>query len=151
MDFWHWAEQGISYLIIAVGLAVSFGAMINHFTEFRTRMKKPHYDLVEKVEKISSQLEELPNIKSSLDRLIDEHEHVMEGMRNLCKNEIRGIWLVSSERGSISPTELDCANRLADSYFALGGNHYIHGLLDRMNKRMKIEGETIETLEVVND
>lgn len=44
------------------------------------------------------------------------------------------------ERGYITPLSLDTVNRMADSYFKLGGNHYIHALVKHMNEDMEIRG-----------
>lgn len=44
------------------------------------------------------------------------------------------------ERGYITPMSLETVNRMADSYFALGGNHYIHALMNHMNDGMEIKG-----------
>ena len=38
--------------------------------------------------------------------------------------------------------ELDTLNRLADSYFALGGNHYIHEVVKKANA-LPVGGEEI--------
>lgn len=56
--------------------------------------------------------------------IVDKYEHV-------------------SERGYITPMSLDTVNRMADSYFALGGNHYIHALVSHMNNDMEIKGRPI--------
>lgn len=66
-----------------------------------------------------------------------------ESQRNQLKADIAELYERSGERGYITPMELDSANRMADSYFALGGNHYIHAVLHRMNENMKIKGEAI--------
>lgn len=47
------------------------------------------------------------------------------------------------ERGYITPMSLETVNRMADSYFALGGNHYIHALMNHMNDGMEIKGVPI--------
>lgn len=47
------------------------------------------------------------------------------------------------ERGYITPMSLDIVNRMADSYFELGGNNYIHALMNHMNEGMQIKGVPI--------
>lgn len=48
-----------------------------------------------------------------------------------------------TERGSITPMSLDTVNKLADSYFKLGGNSYIKALMHHMNNDMEIKGRPI--------
>lgn len=50
---------------------------------------------------------------------------------------------IVTERGYITPMSLETVNRMADSYFALGGNHYIHALMNHMNDGMPIKGVPI--------
>lgn len=86
---------------------------------------------------------DLMAMKGAIDKMASEHEALMECNRNQNKNEIVGLYQGAVQRGYITPFELDCANRLADSYFELGGNHYIHALIGRMNDEMPIVGEPI--------
>ena len=41
--------------------------------------------------------------------------------------------------------ELESVNREFDSYKKLGGNHYIHSLVRRMNEEIPVKGEPIPT------
>lgn len=52
---------------------------------------------------------------------------------------------IVQERGFITPMSLETVNRMADSYFALGGNHYIHALMNHMNEGMLVKGVPIPT------
>ena len=82
-----------------------------------------------------------------LDSLLAEHDALMESQRNQIKAQIVSIYQIATSRGYITPMELDTVNRMADSYFALGGNHYIHALVKRMNCDMPIVGEPIPETE----
>lgn len=76
--------------------------------------------------------------------LIGEHRKLMECNRNQNKAMIVSLFEDARSRGDVvTPMELDTANRLADSYFALGGNHYIHTVIKQLNE-MEIIGEPIE-------
>lgn len=44
------------------------------------------------------------------------------------------------ERGYITPLSLDTVHRMADSYFALGGNTYVKALVKHMDNDMEIRG-----------
>lgn len=87
---------------------------------------------------------ELLEIKNQFETLIEEHHALMECNRNQNKAMIVSRFEEAKARGGIvTPMELDTANRLADSYFELGGNHYIHSVIKQMNA-MEIIGEPIE-------
>lgn len=73
-----------------------------------------------------------------------EHSILLESQRNQLKAQIVQIYETATTRGYISHMELDTLNRLADSYFALGGNHYIHCVVRQANA-LPIGGEEIPT------
>ena len=85
---------------------------------------------------------ELMSAKADLAQLIVEHGILMESQRNQLKAQIVRIYERAKERGYITHMELDTMNRLADSYFALGGNHYIHAVVKKANA-MPVGGEAI--------
>jgi len=63
--------------------------------------------------------------------------------KNQLKAQIVAAYERSMERGCITPMELETVNRMVDSYFALGGNNYIHALVKRLNDDIPVRGETI--------
>jgi len=69
-----------------------------------------------------------------------EHKILLESQRNQLKASIVQIFEKAQERGWITAMELESLNRMADSYFALGGNHYIHAVVKQANE-MPIRGE----------
>lgn len=69
-----------------------------------------------------------------------EHKILLESQRNQLKASIVQIFEKAQERGFITAMELESLNRMADSYFALGGNHYIHAVVKQANE-MPIRGE----------
>lgn len=69
-----------------------------------------------------------------------EHKVLLESQRNQLKASIVALYERAVERGYVTPMELDTANRMADSYFALGGNHYVHAVIARLNET-EIRGE----------
>ena len=87
--------------------------------------------------------DEYKALEAKLDELLEEHAALMECNRNQNKSRIVEIYQTASLRSYITPMELDTVNRLADSYFKLGGNHYVHALVRRMNDEMPIVGEPI--------
>ena len=66
-----------------------------------------------------------------------------ESQRNQLKAGIVDKYERAKYRGYVTPMELDSANRLADSYFALGGNHHVHAIMKHLNEDMEINGEEI--------
>lgn len=66
-----------------------------------------------------------------------------ESQRNQLKADIVAMYEKVTERGWITPMSLDTVNRMADSYFALGGNHYIHALVEHMNHDMEVIGKPV--------
>ena len=75
--------------------------------------------------------------------VLDEFNTLKDSQRNQLKAAIVEKYENVHERGYITPMSLDTVNRMADSYFALGGNHYIHALLKRMNEDMEVRGVPI--------
>lgn len=76
-------------------------------------------------------------------KLGDEWEILKESQRNQLKAAIVQAYERGYEREFITPMELDTVNRMADSYFALGGNHYIHAIIRKLNQEIEVKGEQI--------
>lgn len=74
---------------------------------------------------------------------IKELQVLKESQKEQLKAAIVDKYEHVNERGYITPMSLDTVNRMADSYFALGGNHYIHALLNHMNNDMEVKGRPI--------
>lgn len=72
-----------------------------------------------------------------------QHEVLLESQRNQLKAHIVEIYERAMERGYITPMELETVNREYDSYKALGGNHYIHSLVRRLNEEIPVRGEPL--------
>lgn len=79
--------------------------------------------------------------------LTKQWDVLRESQRNQLKASIVSAYEHASERGYITPMELDTCNRMTDSYFALGGNHYIHAVIKRLNEDVEIKGEPIPETE----
>lgn len=106
---------------------------------------------VTKAKSFSGEHHELIEIKDEFKELMEQHTILMESQRNQLKAQIVEIYERAKSRESdqswnkpwvISFMELDTLNRLADSYFALGGNHYIHSIVKKANE-MAVGGEEI--------
>lgn len=95
----------------------------------------------------SEEHSQLMSMKETIEEMAAEHKALTDSQRNQLKSQIVGIYLAAKTRGYITPVELDTLNRLADSYFELGGNHYIHTIVRRANHELQIVGESIESLE----
>lgn len=76
-------------------------------------------------------------------QLSDQWDVLRDAQRNQLKAAIVDLYERTKERGYITPMELDTLNRMADSYFQLGGNHYIHAVVKRANEELEISGEPI--------
>lgn len=79
-------------------------------------------------------------VRKELGDFRKEHRILLESQRNQLKASIVQIYERALERGYITAMELETLNRMADSYFALGGNHYIHAVVKQANA-MEIRGE----------
>lgn len=106
---------------------------------------------VTKAKSFSGEHHELIEIKDEFKELMEQHTILMESQRNQLKAQIVEIYERAKSRKSdqnwnkpwvISFMELDTLNRLTDSYFALGGNHYIHSIVKKANE-MEVGGEEI--------
>lgn len=86
---------------------------------------------------------ELMEVKDKFTNYSSEHKVLMESQRNQLKSDIVKTYEQAKSRGDkITYMELDTMNREADSYFDLGGNHYIHAIVAKANK-MELFGEVI--------
>lgn len=56
-----------------------------------------------------------------------------ESQRNQLKNQIVVRAQEAEERGWITPYGLESVMRMADSYYGLGGNSYIHAVVKRLD------------------
>ena len=74
-----------------------------------------------------------------------QHATLMESQRNQLKASIVATYERVVARGWITPMELESVNREFDSYKKLGGNHYIHSLVRRINEEIPVKGEPIPT------
>lgn len=72
-----------------------------------------------------------------------QHEVLLESQRNQLKASIVGTYEECVERGHITPMELETVNREFDSYKALGGNHYVHSLIRRLDEEVPVCGEPL--------
>ena len=74
------------------------------------------------------------------------HEALVDSQRTQIKNTLVHIYETAKEKGYILATELEVANRLADCYYRLGGNSYIHIIMKHLNAdiEIKIVGEIPE-------
>lgn len=106
---------------------------------------------VTKAKDFSGEHHELIEIKDEFKRLMEQHAILMESQRNQLKAQIVEIYERCQSRKDdtdwnhswlISYMELDTLNRLADSYFSLEGNHYIHSIVKKANA-MEVGGEEI--------
>lgn len=75
--------------------------------------------------------------------VLKEFSVLKQSQQDQLKAQIVDKYEVVIERGYITPLSLDTVNRMADSYFALGGNHYIHALMQHMNNDMEVRGKPL--------
>lgn len=75
--------------------------------------------------------------------IVKEFAVLKQAQQDQLKANIVEKYETVQERGYITPLSLDIVNRMADSYFKLGGNHYIHALVKHMNEDMEIRGVPI--------
>lgn len=57
MDFGTWIEAGCGYLAVMLAAAASLGAVLNHVREWVGIVRKPHNDLMDRVDGIEDRLE----------------------------------------------------------------------------------------------
>lgn len=57
MDFGTWIEAGGGYLAVMLAAAASLGAVLNHVREWVGIVRKPHNDLMDRVDGIEDRLE----------------------------------------------------------------------------------------------
>ena len=89
--------------------------------------------------------EAIDGLKESVAGIVEILDAIRESQRAQVKNEILSKYTECQQRGYITPMELETANKAAKSYYRLGGNNYIHALMDRMNHEFLVVGEPIPT------
>lgn len=106
--------------------------------------------LLNRLKVFNEQHEGLVELKSRFEELEADysltHEALIDSQRTQIKNTLVHVYNTSKEKGYILATELEVANRLADCYYKLGGNSYIHILMKHLNAdaEIKIVGEIPE-------
>lgn len=80
---------------------------------------------------------------AKISSIAKEFSVLKQSQQDQLKAAIVDKYEVVQERGYITPMSLETVNRMADSYFALGGNNYIHALMNHMNEGMPIKGAPI--------
>lgn len=55
-EFWPWVSQGGGYLIVIAAACASIGAAANHVREWVTIVRRPHNELLERVDDIDDKL-----------------------------------------------------------------------------------------------
>ncbi len=69
-----------------------------------------------------------------------EFDALKESQRNQLKASIVRSYDEARERGYVTAAELDTMHRSAESYWALGGNSYIHAIMSHADT-MEVRGE----------
>lgn len=82
-------------------------------------------------------------IMRKFNSILSEFKELKESQRNQIKSQIVARYEYSKREGYITYLELETTNRLADSYFALGGNNYVHALMGKINSEVEVRGEPI--------
>ena len=78
MDFGTWLEAGGGYLTVMLAAAASLGAVLNHVRVWVGIVKKPHNDLLERVD----------GIECELKKAVEQHEEYEERFsRDLKRHE----------------------------------------------------------------
>lgn len=112
------------------------------------RLTGEHSELMELPKKMGDMETRINARFDGLDSRMDVLESEMADERSLTVADLKArIVAVServSERGYITPRELEAVNDLADHYFARGGNHYIHAVMLALNEHTPIKGEPID-------
>ena len=72
-----------------------------------------------------------------------EFDALKESQRNQLKASIVRSYDEARERGYVTAAELDTMHRRAESYWALGGNSYIHAVMQHADT-MEVRGELPE-------
>lgn len=99
---------------------------------------------VSQLSEFRAEHEALMQIRAEFESFRAEHEALLESQRNQLKGSIVARYEHAVETGNvITPLALDVTNRDYDSYKALGGNHYVHTLMRRMNEEMTVAGEPL--------
>lgn len=75
--------------------------------------------------------------------LFADFQELKESQRNQIKSQIVNTAEHCKKQGYITYMQLETFNRLADSYYKLGGNSYIHTVVDRANNELNVTGDPI--------
>ncbi len=143
-------EQLFSVLHSALPSIASF-MVISVITYFVTKLKNGKFNISkfmkEHEEVMNFQKDNYENIsclKNEIQKINESIDSVKKTQRNDVKSHIVSMYERCSDRGYITPMELETVNRLSDSYHNdLDGNTYIHVIVGRMNTEMPIKGTAV--------
>lgn len=148
----EWLNQGGIYLVALGGILASLGAIFKALKGVRDALSKPAVEVRCDVEKaldehaeMNGRIEENSANVAAMAELVGANNAMMlviqEATRNDLKAHIVSLYQRCLDKGHITAMELDSMNRMADSYFALGGNHYVHAIVRHCNEDMEVRGE----------
>lgn len=90
MDFGEWLMAGGGYLVVMLGAAASLGAVLNHVREWVGIVKKPHNDLLERVDGIECEL------KNAVEQHEDYEARFARDLKRHEKNDVEAKIILRS-------------------------------------------------------
>lgn len=148
----EWLSQGGIYLVALGGILTSLGAIFKALKGVRDALARPAVEVRCDVERaldehaeMSGRIEENSANVAAMAELVGANNAIMAVLQEATKNDLKAhivaLYQRCLDKGHITAIELYSLNRMADSYFALGGNHYVHAIVRHCNEDMEVRGE----------
>lgn len=148
----EWLNQGGVYLVALGGVLTSLGIVSKSLKGVRDELARPAVEVRCDVEKaldehaeMNGRIEENSASVAAMAELVGASNAMIAVLQEATKNDLKAhivaLYQRCLDKGHITAMELDSLNRMADSYFALGGNHYVHAIVKHANEDMEIRGE----------
>ena len=148
----EWLDQGGIYLVALGGILTALGVIYRALKGVRDALAKPAVEVRCDVEKaldehaeMNGRIEENSANVAAMAELVGANNAMMAVLQEATKNDLKAhivsLYQRCLDKGHITAMELDTLNRMADSYFKLGGNHYVHAIVRHANEDMEVRGE----------
>ena len=148
----EWLNQGGIYLVALGGILTALGVIYRALKGVRDALAKPAVEVRCDVERaleehgaMNGRIEANSDALDAISERVEAHNDMMlaivEATRNDLKAHIVALYQRCLDKAYITAMELDSLNRMADSYFRLGGNHYVHAIVRHANEDIEVRGE----------
>jgi len=115
---------------------VNFIATISDKAATAETLREIKYEIKEMKEHISQNTverrQQIAEMQDQINDIITFDKKNHEALKDMIREKIVSVYYTNLENKSLHYEEWESVSELANSYFSLGGNHFIKGLMDQM-------------------